>query len=557
MANRVAFFYKVKRVNYQVLARRCRPKIFADVIGQTAVLKALQFSLQSGRIHHAYLFTGTRGVGKTTLARILAKALSCEQGVKAEPCNQCANCQAIDGGKFIDVLEIDAASRTKVEDTRELLDNVPYAPVVGRYKIYIIDEVHMLSNHSFNALLKTLEEPPEHVKFLFATTDPQKLPVTILSRCLQFQLSSFASSDITNYLQQILTAEKIQFTVQALQRLSIAANGSVRDALTLLEQVIASGQENITDAVVANVLGIANYELLLALLTAVLEVKVSDTLAIISRLQQAGVDFNKVLQELLMLLHKIAVIQMLPGGVIEGEVPAEQLLQLAKDTSPETVQLLYQLGINGKKDLAYAPDLAIGFSMTMLRMLAFQPLQMAEVMPLQQDNQQAVPQRISQPADVIGVMSPRRSVEPLATLPAASASVPEVPHQHQPIPEWDELIYAMQLSGLTKAIAQHCVIASWQDNKICLTLDHVHTALLQPHHEKKLQQAISAHLGYAVQVKINIDQILTETPAGKQNAERAKIQQAAEASMLNNPNVQQILQTFDAKLEKVIVRDDD
>lgn len=570
-------------MNYQVLARKWRPKVFADVIGQSAILQALQFALQSGRLHHAYLFTGTRGVGKTTLARILAKALSCEQGVVAEPCNRCANCQAIDAGNYPDVIEIDAASRTKVEDTRELLDNVPYAPVVGRYKIYIIDEVHMLSNHSFNALLKTLEEPPAHIKFIFATTDPHKLPVTILSRCLQFQLSSFNSADLAKYLAKILAAESIQFEQNAVTSISIAANGSVRDALTLLEQVIALGQENITEAIVAQVLGIANHDLLLELLSAIINADPAEAIACINRIQQEAADLNKVLQELLVIIHKIAMVQVLPEYLSASDVTTAKILTLAKLVAPEIVQLLYQIGLNGKKDLNFAPDLSMGFSMIILRMLTFQPLTInnnkVNAMHSAKQGQNTGPSSVTVNKEATkpltatvttnkrgnNVVEPQNQmVEANAdcavnsnklqkTATTQSAAIPS--QQHSP-PDWDELIYQMKLSGLTKAVAQHCVITGWKGGNVNLTLDPVHGALLQPHHEQKLQIALANHLKQTIKLKITIGQVLTETPAIKQSNLKAQKQQAAEDAIRKDPLVQEILQTFDAKLERVIVKDE-
>lgn len=561
MANKVAIFLlRFCLVDYKVLARKWRPKVFAEVAGQKPILQALQYALKSGRVHHAYLFTGTRGVGKTTIARILAKALSCEQGVVAEPCNHCANCQAIDDGKYIDVLEVDAASRTKVEDTRELLDNVAYAPVQGRYKIYIIDEVHMLSNHSFNALLKTLEEPPGHVKFLFATTDPHKLPITILSRCLQFQLSSFSAAEILTYIQHVLTAEKISFEFEALRKISMAANGSVRDALTLLEQVISLGQENITDAIVLQVLGIANYELIIDLLSAVMTGDPQKAFAIIEQLKTETVDFNKILQELLVMLHKIAVVQVLPNYLTASDLWQDKLLLLAKTTPPEYVQLFYQIGVNGKKDLPYAPDLILGFEMILLRMLTFQPVQI--VAPDLADHHVE--------KESYSITTPK--VEPKQIKPPVTENIGSVAHDlaeviydeiKQPVkqdlasvvPDWAEVIYEMKLVGLTKAIAQHCAITSWQQDKVVLTLDPMHKASLQPHHAQKIQDALQKYLGHKVQVKINLDQVLAETPALQQQNKQIKIEQAAETLIRGDAQVQNILVTFDAKIERIIVKD--
>lgn len=361
-------------MSYQVLARKWRPQTFADVVGQEHVLTALANGLSLGRIHHAYLFSGTRGVGKTTIARLLAKGLNCETGITATPCGQCDNCREIEQGRFVDLIEIDAASRTKVEDTRELLDNVQYAPARGRFKVYLIDEVHMLSRHSFNALLKTLEEPPAHVKFLLATTDPQKLPVTILSRCLQFHLKALDVEQIRLQLETVLQAEQITSDARALQLLARAADGSMRDALSLADQAIAMGQGQVTTPTVSQMLGTLDDEQPLAILEALVSAEGEKVMAQVAQAASRGVDWENLLVETLGLLHRIAMVQLLPSALDNHYAAIEQRLrELARTLPPTDVQLYYQTLLVGRKELAYAPDRRMGVEMTLLRALAFHP----------------------------------------------------------------------------------------------------------------------------------------------------------------------------------------
>ncbi|RDB43715.1 DNA polymerase III subunit gamma/tau [Halomonas sp. DQ26W] len=366
-------------MSYQVLARKWRPRTFHELVGQEHVQRALVNALDQGRLHHAYLFTGTRGVGKTTLARILAKCLNCtakgygDDGVTSTPCGECDSCRAIDEGRFVDLIEVDAASRTKVEDTRELLDNVQYAPTQGRYKVYLIDEVHMLSTSSFNALLKTLEEPPPHVKFLLATTDPQKLPPTVLSRCLQFTLKNMPPERIVEHLGKVLEAEQVGFEEGALWLLGKAADGSMRDAMSLTDQAIAFGQGQVCHADVAAMLGTLDHRHVVALVEALAEVDAARVLDEVSQLAEQGPDFAAVLDDVTGVLHRLAVAQMVPGALDNGHGDRDQLLALAARFTPEDIQLYYQIGIQGRGDMAHAPDLRTGLEMTLLRMLAFRP----------------------------------------------------------------------------------------------------------------------------------------------------------------------------------------
>ena len=357
-------------MSYQVLARKWRPKTFADVVGQEHIITALANGLKDNRLHHAYLFSGTRGVGKTSIARLFAKGLNCVHGVTATPCGECENCKAIEQGNFIDLIEIDAASRTKVEDTRELLDNVQYKPVVGRFKVYLIDEVHMLSRHSFNALLKTLEEPPEYVKFLLATTDPQKLPVTILSRCLQFHLKTLDETQISQHLAHILTQENIPFEDPALVKLAKAAQGSIRDSLSLTDQAIAMGDRQVTNSVVSNMLGLLDDNYSVDILYALHQGNGELLMRTLQRVADAAGDWDKLLGECAEKLHQIALMQLLPQKSSDDN---EHFSFLAKHISPEDIQFFYQVIVSGRKDLSNAPNRRIGTEMTLLRALAFHP----------------------------------------------------------------------------------------------------------------------------------------------------------------------------------------
>ena len=361
-------------MSYQVLARKWRPRSFREMVGQTHVLKALINALDSQRLHHAYLFTGTRGVGKTTIARILAKCLNCETGVSSTPCGQCSVCREIDEGRFVDLIEVDAASRTKVEDTRELLENVQYAPSRGRYKVYLIDEVHMLSTHSFNALLKTLEEPPPHVKFLLATTDPQKLPVTILSRCLQFSLKNMPPERVVEHLTHVLTAENVPFEPDALWLLGRAADGSMRDAMSLTDQAIAFGEGKVLAADVRSMLGTLDHGQVYGVLHALLDGDARALMDAVRHLAEQGPDWNGVLAEMLNVLHRVAIAQVMPDAVDNGQGDRERVLALAGALPAEDVQFYYQMGLIGRRDLPLAPDPRSGFEMVLLRMLAFRPV---------------------------------------------------------------------------------------------------------------------------------------------------------------------------------------
>ncbi|RRW42011.1 DNA polymerase III subunit gamma/tau [Stutzerimonas stutzeri] len=419
-------------MSYQVLARKWRPRSFREMVGQTHVLKALINALDNQRLHHAYLFTGTRGVGKTTIARIIAKCLNCETGVSSTPCGQCSVCREIDEGRFVDLIEVDAASRTKVEDTRELLDNVQYAPSRGRYKVYLIDEVHMLSSHSFNALLKTLEEPPPHVKFLLATTDPQKLPVTILSRCLQFSLKNMPPERVVEHLTHVLGVENVPFEEDALWLLGRAADGSMRDAMSLTDQAIAFGEGKVLAADVRAMLGTLDHGQVYGVLQALLEGDARALIEAVRHLAEQGPDWAGVLAEMLNVLHRVAIAQALPEAVDngQGDRDRDRVLALAQALPAEDVQFYYQMGLIGRRDLPLAPDPRSGFEMVLLRMLAFRPADTGDAPRTSLKNLGISPATAdSKPAAVAGTAAPGVSPvsAPAPVGPAAAVAPPAAP----------------------------------------------------------------------------------------------------------------------------------
>jgi DNA polymerase-3 subunit gamma/tau len=476
---------------YQVLARKWRPHNFTEMVGQAHVLRALTNALENQRIHHAYLFSGTRGVGKTTIARILAKSLNCEKGVTATPCGQCAACCEVDEGRFVDLIEVDAASRTKVEDTRDLLENVQYAPTRGRYKVYLIDEVHMLSKHSFNALLKTLEEPPSHVKFLLATTDPHKLPPTILSRCLQFNLKRIPLEQISQHLTKIVDDEGIEYENQALRLLAQAADGSLRDALSLLDQAIAYGAGNLSSDDVGSMLGTLDQNAVLELVKRLAANDAPGVLQQIAQLVEQNPDFVVVLGDILSLLQQIALAQVVPGSVETSQPDSETILQLAQQMSPEEVQLFYQIGLLGRRDLPLAPEPRGGFEMVMLRMLAFRPV---NVQP-----------QVAQSSHT----SHLASVPPAVT--SQSHSVPT--HVAEPAPtsslnsgdNWGSIIQSLDFSSnLVKQLALNCELKQRDGNTWHLSLPPKHKRLFTPARQKTIEEKLQKLYGDSQCVHIDV-----------------------------------------------------
>ncbi|POA33448.1 MULTISPECIES: DNA polymerase III subunit gamma/tau [unclassified Pseudomonas] len=447
-------------MSYQVLARKWRPRSFREMVGQTHVLKALINALDSQRLHHAYLFTGTRGVGKTTIARIIAKCLNCETGITSTPCGECSVCREIDEGRFVDLIEIDAASRTKVEDTRELLDNVQYAPSRGRFKVYLIDEVHMLSSHSFNALLKTLEEPPPYVKFILATTDPQKLPATILSRCLQFSLKNMTPERVVEHLTHVLSVENVPFEDDALWLLGRAADGSMRDAMSLTDQAIAFGEGKVMAADVRAMLGTLDHGQVYDVLHALLDGDAKALLEAVRHLAEQGPDWNGVLSEILNVLHRVAIAQALPEGVDNGHGDRDRVLALAQALPAEDVQFYYQMGLIGRRDLPLAPDPRGGFEMVLLRMLAFRPADTADA-PRQPLKPVGISQATVDSANsVAGAPRVAPVVAPasVAAAPVAAAPVQPVAEVVEPVPTPEPVAPVVVPASVVEAVAEPVAI---------------------------------------------------------------------------------------------------
>lgn len=531
-------------MSYQVLARKWRPRNFEQMIGQGHVLRALINALDQGRLHHAYLFTGTRGVGKTTLGRILAKCLNCELGVSARPCDCCNACRGIDEGRFVDLIEVDAASRTKVEDTRELLENVQYAPACGRYKVYLIDEVHMLSAHSFNALLKTLEEPPPHVKFLLATTDPQKLPVTVLSRCLQFNLKRMSVLDISTHLAHILEKERIAADEGALLELARAADGSMRDALSLLDQAIGFGGGEVREAAVLEMLGEAPREHMHKLAVAIADGDAAAALQAVAELADHITDVSGVLVELISLLHQVALTQVVPGAIDAAYPYAALAEELAHKLSPQDVQLYYQIALLGRRDLPLAADPRAGLEMALMRMLSFRPL--SEAQPAAANDQSAVaPYQISDQASPETEAPPQSSnAEPVSASHDGSNQAP-VEKGSQ---DWSRLMQALQLRGVAFALASNCSLKSLSYDEVCLVLDARHAEIRAGNAETRLREALCDYLGRAVRLRIEIAEHTNETPAQLASRNLAEQQRSAAAAIEEDKTVQAFKEQLDAEV---------
>ncbi|HLQ26448.1 MAG TPA: DNA polymerase III subunit gamma/tau [Acidiferrobacterales bacterium] len=521
-------------MSYQVLARKWRPRGFAELVGQGHVVRPLVNALDHNRLHHAFLFTGTRGVGKTTIARILAKSLNCETGVSAKPCGVCKTCVEIDEGRFIDLIEVDAASRTKVDDTRELLDNVQYAPTRGRYKVYLIDEVHMLSGHSFNALLKTLEEPPPHVKFLFATTDPQKLPVTILSRCLQFNLKRLTPDLIAGQLEKILTAEQVNFDSPSLKLLAQAADGSMRDALSLLDQAIAFGAGKVAEPEVREMLGSIDQDVIERLLQGLAKGDAPGLLAAVADVAEHSMDGESVLKELLLSLHRISLAQMAPQAIPEtpeSGVDRERLFAHAKVMAPEDVQLFYQIGLNGRRDLLLAPDVRTGLEMTLLRMLAFRPAGTEpQAYKLAQAPTPAKPSRVSAPPS------------PAIEKPTAEAST------------WSAIVAQLKLSGLARELANNTMLESDQAGEVGLILDQAVAHLNNKERSAALKQALEEYYGREIKLHIRVGSANGESPSKERQRILDERQQAAVEAITNDPNVRALQENFSARVNPASIR---
>ncbi|WFP49803.1 DNA polymerase III subunit gamma/tau [Methylomonas sp. EFPC3] len=532
---------------YQVLARKWRPSNFTQLVGQEHVSQSLIHALQHQRLHHAYLFTGTRGVGKTTVARILAKAINCENLQNFNPCGACPVCQAFEQGRFMDLVEVDAASRTKVEDTRDLLDNAQYAPNQGRYKVYLIDEVHMLSGHSFNALLKTLEEPPPHVKFLLATTDPHKIPITVLSRCLQFNLKRLTPEQIDRQMQFILGEENIGFEAQALKMLARAADGSLRDALSLLDQAIVYGSGTVTGEAVLGMLGAVAQQPVDDILLALAAGDARQVLAKVADVAQLTPDFAEILQQMLRVLHRVAVLQQVPGFV-DHEFDKQLLDELANRLTPADVQLYYQIGLTGQRDLVLAPDPRSGFEMTLLRMLAFRPAAMEKPTPVTAAPVQApvAPKTAASAESSVARSAPvvEAVAEPVAeTAPASPKPVPAA----EPGSSWRDIIAALNLNGRTRELANNCVLDSIDDSSCRLLLDpRFHQVGSRA--EDNLRLALQNYYGKPLKLVISQQAATQMTPALEMQKAREDRQQAAVDTINADPNVQALKETFGARI---------
>ncbi len=533
-------------MNYQVLARKWRPHNFNEVVGQTHVITSLTNALKHQRLHQAYLFTGTRGVGKTTLARILAKAINCENLQNFNPCGHCAICIAVDEGRFLDLIEVDAASRTKVEDTRDLLDNAQYAPNQGRYKVYLIDEVHMLSGHSFNALLKTLEEPPPHVKFLLATTDPHKIPVTVLSRCLQFNLKRLLPSEIFTQMGFILTQEKIEFEPGALKLLSRAADGSMRDGLSLLDQAIVYGNGRVNNDDVHAMLGSIAKQPVEAILYALAQANAPAILDHIDELSQLSPDFTDLLQQLLQFLHRIALVQHVPT-TLTHDLDVDVVAELAKQLSPEDVQLYYQIGLLGQKDLELSPDPRSGFEMVMLRMLTFRPAKIsaqANISPAANANAIApavIEQIPSQPTIAPTLHQP--SSPPQLIAPQETAVHPVAMH----LQNWESMVANLK-SGMTKQFASRCVLEHLDDTQCKLSLDPEFQSLLDDDSMEKLEKSLRELLAKPIKLSIEVKTLDAHTPAQLITQAQENRQQEAVQAIYEDRSIIYFQDNFDAQV---------
>ena len=531
-------------MSYQVLARKWRPRTFHDMVGQSHVLKALANALDQDRLHHAYLFTGTRGVGKTTLARILAKCLNCEQGVSSSPCGECSACIAIDEGRFVDLIEVDAASRAKVDETRELMDNVQYAPTSGRYKVYLIDEIHMFSNHSFNALLKTLEEPPPHVKFLLATTEPKKLPVTILSRCLQFNLSHLTNEQIAQQIEMILNAEQVAFDKASAELIARGAAGSMRDALSLLDQAIAYGAGELEETQVRTLMGTIDSADLTGLLDALNQAEPERLMEKLEQIALQNPDYDALLTELMSILQKIAVIQLLPENASNPLLEESELVDFARAMNKEDIQLYYQIALMGRKDLYLAPDARSGFEMIIIRMLAFRPLKKDEI-PSATQAPGTAPQASASPTKKAAPSPPAKAQEHKA-VPDMELSSAAIGNDS----DWKKIIDELALAGLVKELAGNCALRAHTADKVELSLSPTQEHLLNPTQKDRLEHAIKTRFGEHVSLTISIEDPGNETPAEAKAREARERQKAAEQSVQNDPTVQSLIETFNAKVDK-------
>ena len=571
-------------MSYQVLARKYRPKSFENLVGQDHVVRALTNALDQQRLHHAYLFTGTRGVGKTTLARILAKSLNCETGITAKPCGVCDACTGIDADRFIDYIEINAASTRGIDDVRTLLEQATYAPTVGRFKIFMLDEVHQLTKEAFNALLKTLEEPPAHIKFILGTTDPQKVPVTVLSRCLQFNLRQMASTTVAEHLKSVLGQETIAFEAAAIHLIARAAAGSMRDALSLTDQAIAYGNQTVNEAEVRSMLGAIDQSYLYEILSALQANNGAAVIEIAKQMEARSLSFEAALNDLANLLHQIAIAQTVPQSIADDLPERAALLNLAQTLSAETIQLFYQIALLGKRDIGLAPDEYAGFTMTLLRMLAFMPVdkgafapteKTGEKIPLQASHLKSetvtkTPEVTSAPLQA-NISEPSRAASLISTLETTENMIEPAPQTAQSLPantqiveaetneaqaihfdgNWRKLVEQHLKLGLARALAQNCELLSYDDNSLSLRVASTQKHLVSASYQDKLASAINEHFGRKIRLNIEVASDLHAeivTPA-KQNAnEKAVIQSGAEAAILNDDFVKALMNDLGATI---------
>ena len=573
-------------MSYQVLARKYRPASFQELEGQEHVLQALINALDNQRLHHAYLFTGTRGVGKTTIARILARCLNCQNDVTSKPCGECSTCVEISEGRSVDLIEVDAASRTGVDDMRDLLDNVQYMPTASRFKIYLIDEVHMLSRNSFNAMLKTLEEPPEHVKFLFATTDPKKLPITVLSRCLQFNLRNLSPEQIVRHLGEVLQKESIAYDESALWHVGHAADGSMRDALSLTDQAISFGNNEVREASVRSMLGSIDQQEVHGLLDAIISEDGEKLLAKIAGLSEFAPDYAALLDDLLAMLHRIAIAQAVPGAVDNAQGDKELMLAAAGRLSAEQVQLLYQIGLIGQRDLPLAPMPRMGFEMVLLRMMAFSPTEPGIESEPVQSPRTGLLSAVSGDGREAGAADPKQSASKQAGLKRAesrpepkqdepkqaeSGRKPETPptaisetplatppETPPPAPSaapplesanWAKILEAMNIDGITGMLAAHCQLVQAGDDECLLKLAEQHVSLWNTTHEQRIARALSSLYGREMSVTVEVGIIDAETPAQHKERKKEEDQAEAIADIENDERVKRLIEAFNGRLD--------
>lgn len=550
-------------MSYQVLARKWRPRSFADLVGQQHVVRALSNGLNEGRLHHAFLFTGTRGVGKTTIARILAKSLNCETGITAEPCGECAHCVAIDEGRFVDLMEIDAASRTKVDDTREILDNVQYAPARGRFKVYLIDEVHMLSTHSFNALLKTLEEPPEHVKFVLATTDPQKIPVTILSRCMQFNLRRLGVEEIGGQMEKILAAEGLDYEGPAISLLARAADGSMRDGLSLLDQALAGGSGALKTEPVEDMLGTVEQRHLAEILEALIENDPARALAAVDEVFSLARDLGRLLADLAETMHRISLIQHVPDYRDDSRSDWDTLVDRAARMDAEDVQLYYQIAITGKRDLGLAPSMRTGCEMTLLRMFAFAPAsdlegaRSASMAPARSKGRDGGAATTSAAPSVREpALRSASATEPAAARPSLTPPTPAPDDAPAPVatpqlaPEhWPQVLQNLDVNGSVRAVAGLLALKAVEDQRIEFQVSIDDLPLISDRFKTSLADALARQTGGERRIDVQaVDNDDLITPARLTEDNQAQRQADAEAALASDPVVRSLQETFDAEV---------